>query len=120
MSKTRRDLDYLRDIQEAIIRVLSYINDLDWEEYLRDRKTQDAVIRNLEILGEASKSLSAEIRGRYPSIPWQYISGTRNRLIHHYFGVNQEIVWQIIQQDLPKLKPQIEQVIEDLSSRKTE
>jgi uncharacterized protein with HEPN domain len=84
---------------------------MTWDNYLRDHKTQDAVVRNLEILGEATKSLSDELRDQYPSIPWRDMSGTRDRLIHHYFGINQEIVWQIVQQDLPELKHQVTQVV---------
>ena len=62
-----------------------------------------------------NKSLSDTLRSQYPGIPWRDMAGTRDRLMHHYFGVNQEIVWQIIDQDLPGLKSQIEQVIHDLS-----
>jgi uncharacterized protein with HEPN domain len=96
MSKTRRDIEYLRDIEEAIGRALEYTAGLTWEEYLRDYKTQDAVVRNLELMGEATKNLSDEFREQYPEIPWHNISGTRDRLIQHYFGINQEVVWQIV------------------------
>jgi uncharacterized protein with HEPN domain len=113
MSKSRRDLDFLHDIQEAIDRSLAYTNGLNWGEYLQDHKTQDAVARNLEVLGEATKNLSEDLRNRYPSVPWRVMSGTRDRLIHHYFGINQEIVWQIVRQDLPELQRQIAQVIRE-------
>ena len=113
MFKSRRDLDTLHDIQDAIGRAIDYTNGMTWEDYLRDPKTQDAVVRNLEVLGEAAKDLSEEIRARYPAIPWRDMMGTRDRLIHHYFGINQEIVWQIVRQDLPGLRLQIEQVISD-------
>ena len=113
MSRIRRDIDFLLDIQDAVGRALEYTHGMTWEEYLQERKTQDAVVRNLEVLGEATKSLSDEFRTRYPSLPWRDMSGTRDRLIHHYFGINQEIVWQIVQQDLPVLKQQIDQVISD-------
>ena len=116
MCKIRRDLDFLRDIQEAIDRALAYTNGLDWDEYLQDHKTQDAVARNLEVLGEAAKNLSEDLRNRYPSVPWRVVAGTRDRLIHHYFGINQEIVWQIVRQDLPELQRQIMQVIREVST----
>lgn len=115
MSKTRRDLDCLLDLQEAIERAIQYTRELTWEEYLKDRKTQDAVVRNLEILGEATKKISEEFRFRYPDVPGREMSGTRDRLIHHYFGVNQEIVWQIVQNDLPGLKQQIAKLIQEAS-----
>jgi uncharacterized protein with HEPN domain len=114
--KSRQDLDLLYDIQWAIDRAIEYTRGMTWENYLADYKTQDAVVHNLEILGEATKSLSEEIRHQYPAIPWRNIAGTRDRLIHHYFGINQEIVWQITQQDLPQLKNQIAQLITEITA----
>jgi uncharacterized protein with HEPN domain len=116
MSRSRRNLDYLIDIQDAIDRSLEYTSGLTWEEYLKDRKTQDAVVRNLEVLGEATKNISDDLRLQFPQIPWREMSGTRDRLIHHYFGINQEIVWQIVQKDLPGLRQHISRVISQLSS----
>ena len=113
MSSSRRELDFLRDIEDAIERILDYMAGLTWDEYLRDHRTQDAVIRNLEVIGEATKNLSDEFRSQYPGIPWRDMAGTRDRLTHHYFGINQEIVWQIIEQDLPGLKSQLTQVISE-------
>jgi len=113
MSEIRRDRDYLLDIEQAIERILSYTAGLTWEKYLQDYKTQDAVIRNLEVIGESTKNLSDELRERYPAIPWRDMAGTRDRLTHHYFGINQEIVWQIVKQDLPGLKQQIDQMIRE-------
>ena len=84
---------------------------MNWDEYLGDIKTQDAVVRNLEVIGEATKSLSDDIRSQHPEVPWRDMMGTRDRLTHHYFGINQEIVWQIIEHDLPGLQNQIVQVI---------
>ena len=114
MSKSGRNLDFLLDIQEAIDRALEYTSGMTWEGYLNDRRTQDAVVRNLEILGEATKNISEDFRGQNLAIPWRYMTGTRDRLIHHYFGVNQEIVWEIVQQDLPVLKEQIAELIDKL------
>ena len=111
MSKTRRDLDFLRDILDAVEHILDYTVGLTWDGFLHDRKTQDAVVRNLEVLGEATKNLSDGFRARYPDVPWRELSGTRDNLIHHYFGINQEVVWQIVQQDLPELGSQIAQII---------
>jgi len=112
MSRGRRDLDYLHDIQDALNRIAEYIQGMSWEGYLHDHKTQDAVVRNLEVIGEATKALSDQLRDRYPDIPWRDMMGARDRLIHHYFGINQEIVWQIVQFDLPGLVFQIDQVIQ--------
>lgn len=115
MSNLRRDGDFLSDIQDAIQRILEYTANMKWDEYLRDYKTQDAVVRNLEVVGEATKNLSNCLKDQHPGIPWKEMAGTRDRLTHHYFGVNQEIVWQIVEHDLPELYKQIKQVFRDFS-----
>lgn len=85
---------------------------MTYEQFLRDTKTQDAVIRNLEILGEATKGLSAQLREQYPSMPWKGMAGIRDRLIHHYFGVNLDIVWGIVTMELPTLESQIGEILQ--------
>jgi len=90
---SRRDREFLQDILEAIWRADAYVSDVNYEEFLADHKTQDAVIRTLEIVGEATKRLSPEIREQYPAVPWKNMAGVRDRLIHDYFGVNFDIVW---------------------------
>ena len=72
---------------------------------------QDAVIRNLEVIGEAIKSVPTEVRDRYANIPWQRIAGLRDMLIHHYFGIDVDIVWDIVQNKIPELKIQIEGIL---------
>lgn len=119
MSRLRRELDYLLDIEEALGRILTYTAGMKWEEYLRDYKTQDAVVRNLEIIGEATKNLSDDFREQHQEIPWRDMAGTRDRLTHHYFGINQEIVWQIVEQDIRGLKSQIEQIIREFPQEDT-
>ena len=74
------------------------------EAFIKDRKTQDAVIRNLEIIGEAVKQLPAELTGRHADIPWKNIAGMRDQLIHHYFGVNLELVWGVVENRLDQLE----------------
>lgn len=97
----RRDAEFLDDISEAIGRVSSYIKGLTYEGFLDDTKTQDAVVRNLEIIGEATKNLSEDVKYEHPSIPWRNMAAIRDRLIHHYFGVNLDIVWEIVTEELP-------------------
>ena len=106
----RTDKDFLLDIQEAIRRIKSYTHEMRYEEFLTDTRTQDAVIRNLEIIGEATKKLSIELRNRHPNVPWKEIAGTRDRLIHNYFGVDIEIVWQIVITELSDLALQITKI----------
>jgi uncharacterized protein with HEPN domain len=111
MSKKRRDQDYLNDIQEAIKRIIAYTENLTYDPFMEDLKTQDAVIRNLEVMGEATKNLSSPLRKKYPQIPWKDLAGIRDKLIHHYFGINYEIVWKIVEEQLPLLQPQIEEIL---------
>jgi len=110
---SRLDRDLLGDIQEALRRARSYTADLSYEQFLADTKTQDAVIRALEILGEATKKLSPALRESHPEIPWKNMAGLRDKLIHDYFGVNIDIVWQIVRDQLPVLTEQIAAALED-------
>jgi uncharacterized protein with HEPN domain len=87
---------------------------MTYEAFLGDTKTQDAVIRNLEIIGEATKNLSAELRAKYLDLPWKGMAGVRDKLIHHYFGVNLDIVWQIVANELPEVAIQVEAIKRDL------
>jgi uncharacterized protein with HEPN domain len=102
MSK-RKEMDYIKDMLEAAGKAAIYCKDLNYEEFSNDIKTQDAVIRNIEILGEAAKKVSKNIRDIYPEIPWKNITGMRDKLIHDYFGVNIDIVWDVIKNDFPGL-----------------
>ena len=109
MSK-RQDFELLCDIKEAVQRISTYIGELSYDEFIKDKKTQDAVVRSLEIIGEAAKNLSVELKKKRRDIPWSGLAGLRDRLIHQYFGVNFDIVWRIIKQELPGLARQIEKI----------
>lgn len=103
----RADRDFLSDIHEAGRRIAIYTATMTYEAFLADTSTQDAVIRNLEIIGEATKNLSAELPTKRPDIPWREMAGVRGRLIHQYFGVNPDVVWQIISAELPDVTSRI-------------
>ncbi len=103
--------DSLRDIQGAARRISAYTADMTYEAFLGDTKTQDAVIRNLEIIGEATKNLSTEVREKYPDVPWKGMAGLRDMLIHRYFGVNLDIVWRIVSVELADVAVQVAAVI---------
>ena len=106
----RTDTELLYDIQEALRRINVYTHEMTYKEFLADTRTQDAVIRNLEIIGEATKKLSGELRNRHPDIPWKKMAGTRDRLIHDYIGVDIEIVWQIVITELSDLALQVAKI----------
>jgi uncharacterized protein with HEPN domain len=82
---------------------------------MRDKKTQDAVVHNLEIIGEAAKNLSPAIKGRHPDIPWRKLAGVRDKIVHHYFGINYDIVWQI-KEDLAGLLQKIDEIVSSIST----
>lgn len=109
MSK-RGDFELICDIKEAVKRIEEYISKTTFEKFLKDAKTQDAVVRNLEIIGEAVKGLSTELAEKYDKIPWKKLAGLRDRLIHHYFGVNLDVIWGIAKDDLPHLKKEITKI----------
>jgi uncharacterized protein with HEPN domain len=104
---------YLEDIIEAIRKIHFFTTDLSLKTFSSDVKTFDAVIRNLEIIGEATKRVPEEIRLRYPDVEWKRIAGLRDILAHEYFGVDTEIIWDIIQNKLPVLEKQIMQMLEE-------
>lgn len=101
---------YLGDILESISKIEEYTRELTINDFEDDLKSQDAVLRCLEVIGEAVKNLPQDLKGRYPEIPWQRVAGMRDVLIHKYFGVKTERVWRVIRKDLPKLREQIEQI----------
>jgi uncharacterized protein with HEPN domain len=103
---------YLNHILDSIILIEEFTANFSFEEFKKDRKTIYAVIRSFEIIGEASSKLSRELRDKYPGIPWRSIIGLRNVLIHEYFGVDIEAVWENIKQNLPELKKQIKFILE--------
>jgi uncharacterized protein with HEPN domain len=95
------------DIWEAIEKVERYVAGLDHDTFIRDDKTIDSVVRNLEIIGEAANRLPEDFRTQHPEIEWRKIVGLRNRIVHDYFNIDVEIVWEIIQKDLLNLKSKL-------------
>jgi len=98
---------YINDILEAIDRIKSYTKNLTIDDFSETRLYQDAIVRNLEIIGEAVKRLPKELIDKYPEIEWKKIAGLRDILIHAYFGIDIEIVWDVVQNKIPGLKDQM-------------
>jgi uncharacterized protein with HEPN domain len=103
---------YLLDILEAIERIGRYTRDTSFEEFAKDEKTVDAVVRNLSIIGEAAVRIPLDFRVACPDVPWQEIVGMRNKVIHEYFGVDEEILWKTITGDLGGLEDQVRSLLD--------
>lgn len=112
MKAKREYLDYLKDIKDALEKIEKFTVGLDFESFVKDDKTTFAVIRALEIMGEAARKVPKSVRTRYTIIPWQDMAGMRDKLIHDYFGVDLRVVWKTLQIDLPPLKRIIEEVLQ--------
>jgi uncharacterized protein with HEPN domain len=103
----------LNDIRQAIDRIEQYIKNLSFDAFSDDQKSVDAVVRNLEIIGEAASRLPDEFKEKYSEIEWYKVVGLRHRIVHEYFGIDLEIIWQILQKDLPELKQKITRIMGD-------
>lgn len=114
MKKQRDYSAYLNDIYDSIKKGISFITAMTYEEFEEDEKTQYALIRVIEIIGEASKKIPVEIKAQSEKIPWREISGMRDLLIHDYFGVNIKVVWETAKNDFPELKEKIQKLIQDI------
>jgi uncharacterized protein with HEPN domain len=107
---------FLKDILQAIQKIEEYTRDLSFEGFCDNQLIQDGVVRNLEIIGEAVKHLPTEMYRKYPAVEWKKITGLRDILIHAYFGIDREIVWDVVIHKIPKLKEQVSLI---LKKRKT-
>ncbi len=101
---------FLKHILESIETIEEYTKDLSEKDFFKNSEKQDAILRRLEIIGEAVKNLPEDFKKQYPDIPWNKVMGTRNILIHHYFGIDLEIVWDTITKSLPEFKKQIKSI----------
>jgi uncharacterized protein with HEPN domain len=117
MSKRRTPAVYLEDILKAIEKIERFTRGLSKEEFLSNELVVDAIIRNLEVIGEATKKLPEELKNRHSNLPWKEIAGMRDVLIHGYFGVDLETVWDTVKEDLPALKKEIWVILEDLNQK---
>jgi uncharacterized protein with HEPN domain len=100
-------------VREGIANVAEFLGAMTREKFQADKKTLHAVVRNLEVIGEAVKNVPSEVRDRHPEVPWQRIAGLRDILIHQYFGLDIDIIWDIIQNKLPDLRQQVETILSE-------
>lgn len=106
---------FIKDIMEAIKKIEEFVGNMNFDEFVRDDKTASAVIRKLEIIGEVSKNIPESIRKKYDALPWKDMARMRDKISHVYFGVDYEIVWKVIKERLPEIKPIIHQILEDIT-----
>ena len=106
---------FISDIMESIDKIEDYTRDINGEQFMNDVRTQDAVIRRLEIIGEAVKNIPSEFLGNYPDIQWKLIAGLRDVLTHGYFHVNLERIWLVIEKEIPDLKEKISRIHKEIS-----
>ena len=109
----KRDKAYLKHILDAISDTEDFIRGIEIQEFFENKEKQYAVLRALEIVGEATKNLSKELKARHREVPWKEISGIKDKLIHQYFGVNLQLIWETITNDLPKPEKQITEILNE-------
>ncbi|MCL4537399.1 MAG: DUF86 domain-containing protein [Nitrospirae bacterium] len=107
---------FIKDIVDAIKDIDIFVGDIDYEEFLKDKKTQKAVVWQIHIIGEATKNIPESIRNKYKEVPWKYMARIRDKIAHFYFGIDYEIVWKVIKEKLPGIKPAIENILKDLKT----
>jgi uncharacterized protein with HEPN domain len=108
----RNSILFLEDISERIEKIQRYILDMSYEEFVKDDKTVSACIREIEVIGEATKQIPKEITDKFDDLPWSLMAKMRDKLIHWYFEIDEEIVWNVAKQKLPHIKVQIDNIIE--------
>jgi uncharacterized protein with HEPN domain len=113
MSKERDIRDYLEDMEDMLRKLQEFVQGMTFNEFMEDSKTVFAVIRAFEVLGEAAKHIPPEYRNEHPDVPWQKITSLRNKLIHEYFSVNLDVIWNTIHKDIPELQMLLSPVVRE-------
>lgn len=109
---------YIKDILKNMEKAEKFIKGITYEDFASDEKTNYAVVRCIEIIGEAAKNIPENIRRKYPDIPWKKMSGMRDKTSHFYFGIDMKKVWLAVKRDIPKIKTQIRKILKDISNEK--
>jgi uncharacterized protein with HEPN domain len=110
--------DYLNDILQYARKAEDFLEGVSLEDFKANEEKALAVIRTLEVIGEAARSITQTVRNKYPKVPWYEMTGMRDKLIHDYFGVNLVVVWRTVKEDLPPMTSAVEEMIQDLKAAK--
>ena len=105
---------YVKDVIQNMLDAEEFIQGLSYEAFISDKKTFNAVVRSIEVIGEAVKNIPDSVRNRYSDIPWKEMAGMRDKLIHFYFGVDKEAVWVTVKERIPTIRPIFEKILQDL------
>lgn len=116
MTPLRSCKEYLQDILDAVASARRFTTGMTYEQFVHDEKTRYAVVHALEMIGEAATRIPQPLKDAYPQVPWSQMMATRNRLIHGYWAVDSEVVWDTVFEDLPPLEPLIRRVLEQVSA----
>ncbi len=109
----RAILDYINDVLDAMTKAQGFLQNVSYEEFVKEDKTQFATVRAIEIIGEATKNIPPSVRKKYPKIPWRDIAGMRDKVVHEYFGINLKVVWKTVKEDIPTAQPLFEKLRQD-------
>jgi len=110
----RGNSEYLYDMENALNSISDYVKKTSYKKFIKDKKSQDAVIYNIGILGEAVKNISNDLKKAEPDVAWKSIAGMRDKIVHFYFGVNIDIVWNVAKKKVPELKKQVKRILKEL------
>lgn len=113
---TRHVALYIKDILQNMRDAEQFIEGISYQQFVDDKKTFNAVVRAIEVIGEAAKNVPLTIRTQYPAVPWKEMAGMRDKVTHFYFGVDREAIWIAVKERIPSLTPIIEQILKDLNS----
>lgn len=110
----RKELLFIRDILKAVNEIEEFIAGVDLEKFSKDEKTKSAVVWQIHIIGEATKNIPNAIRDNYREVPWKYMARMRDKIAHFYFGIDYEIVWDVVKNRLPEIKPLVKKILREL------
>jgi uncharacterized protein with HEPN domain len=116
---SRNVLVYIKDILQNMRDAEQFIQGMTYEQFVADKKTMNAVLRSIEVIGEAAKRVPDDVRAQYPQIPWKEMAGMRDKVIHLYFSVDNETVWLVVKERIPSLQPLLEQIVRNLEAQGT-